>query len=422
MHSSISNSDFLAAEQRWLARYGWIISVVGIPFGLIIDGLFWTALTLDRSYLPAKFGEWITLKGMLFGCAIAFVPVLWKIGLLMETKWGTILRKYAVVPVLVVAVLVLAELMLRLHPMQDFLWQSVRARSGTDYFAREISLLRLEAASVNAFPVEHPGIVVAGSSQMLHAMDGPVLSQLSGLPVHRRATAGMFPIEMCAAQEFMDFNKENILLLMLSGFDLGGRNELITDAIRPIATSRGVRDVLRASNQSFAASHWRSFTDLFTASVCDGWRSRDYIRFVYRHPFAAKMEDLPKAVDQEQIDRQREAYVQLGSNEEVVMLSRSSLHLFLEHMSSRVKRIVVVEGRVHPDYPDPAVWKFSLEMKQFLEEQERQGLIDYVPVEDQKMDLTVDDWLDMAHVNQVGRSKYTEMFARVILAASANQP
>ena len=408
-------------ELTWLKRFGWLFPLAGIPAGLLFDGMLWVAITLDRAYMPQTPAAWITAKGLLFGLVIAAFPLAWLVGLFIENKTTSWNRRYSFAAILAVVCLMLAELFFRSYFFQSSLWLSVRSRSGSDYFVREISVLRLDEASRRAAHDDRPGIVVAGSSQMLHTLDVARLSELTGLPVHRRATAGMFPVELCAARGFMDFNSENVLLLMLSGFDLGGRDDLYPDAIRPLATPEGVSDMVDASAPRFVLDRWRSYVDLVTASRFELWRSRDYFRFVFNHPFSENV-TISTAEASEQVDRQRLAYTQLGRNSDMVALSESALQIFLQSISSRVKRIVVVEGRVHPDYPDAGIYPLSATMKMFLAEQEKKGLIEYWPVESQQMNLIVEDWLDMAHVNQGGRVKYTEMFARVLQATATKQP
>jgi hypothetical protein len=311
------------------------------------------------------------------------------------------------------------ELFARSYFHQSGLWQAVRARSGTDYFAREVSLFRLEDAARRAREPVPPGVVVAGSSQMLHALDAGAISEALGLPVYRRAVAGMFPMELCAARRFMDFQPDNVLLLMLSGFDLGGRDDVYTDAIRPITTGPGIRDFFSVSPWPIIVPRWRSYLDLWLAAGVEAWRSRDYARLVVQHPFSAKRaEDI---LGEAPVEQQRAAFVQLGRDPDMVALSKASLERFLTQMAPRVRRIVVVEGRVNPAYPDAGFDPLSAAMKNFLVGQSRLGVIDYWPVERQAMELSPDDWLDMAHVNEHGRAKYTTLFTRVLQEHTAGQ-
>jgi len=137
------------------------MAVLAIPAGCVVDGLFWAAITLDRSYLPTTFFDWITTKGLVFGLALALVPLVWRAGIWIERTWGAAIRTFAIMPVLTVIAVVAAELVFRSFPVQDLLWQSVRARAGYDYFAREISLLRLDEASRRHYGGDQPGVVVS---------------------------------------------------------------------------------------------------------------------------------------------------------------------------------------------------------------------------------------------------------------------
>lgn len=408
----IAHEKYVIPEKLWLLKYGMLFPLLGIPAGFIVEGALWAAITLDANYMPTTFSGWITWKGFVFGAVFSMVPLVWMISIWLERKCGEVLRRYAVVPMLVVAAFLLFEFVFRQHMIQDMLWQSVRARSGSDYFAREVSLLRLDESYRRTLPESAPGVVVSGSSQMLHALDVEQLGKLSGLPVYRRATAGMFPAEMSAASGLMDFNPSNMLLLMISGFDLGGRDDLYTDAIRPLATPAGVRGLWNAATFRFALGYWRSFADLNAAALCDTWRSRDYIRMIFNHPFQPVGSDV--ATDDEATREQRAAYVRLGQNQEMLEFSQAALREFLTRMSTRFKQIVVIEGQVNPEYPGREMRELSAAGRSLMIELMELDIIKFIPLADQHEVFGDEDWLDMAHVNESGRQKYTRIFARAL--------
>lgn len=406
-----------AAESAWLKRHGPWLAIAGFLLGVTSDAIRWAVITLDASLLPQRPGDWFGVQGLVAGCGFAALPLVWWLGLKLERRAGPVVRAVSLAGVISVILVVVLELFARSYFHQSGLWQAVRARAGTDYFAREVSLFRLEDAAQHARGIAPPGVVVAGSSQMLHALDAGAVGDALGYPVYRRAVAGMFPMELCAARGFLDFQSDNVLLLMLSGFDLGGRDDVYTDAMRPIATGPGIRDFLSVSPWPVIAPRWRSYLDLWLASGVETWRSRDYARLVIQHPFDAK-----RAGDiqgEAPVEQQRAAFVQLGRDPDMVALSKASLERFLAQMAPRVRRIVVVEGRVNPAYPDAGFHAMSAAMKDFLSDQARAGIIDYWPVERQDMALSPDDWLDMAHVNENGRAKYTALFTRVLREQSA---
>jgi len=418
MNEPLHPEPFENGERRWLRRYGWLFPLLGIPIGLLIAGGLWAGILLNPSFLPDRMMGWITLKGLALGLCIAGVPVLWWLGIRVEKKTGSTLRRWPVAPLLGILGVILVEFAIQTYTGQSILWQSVRSRAGNQYLVREISLLRENAASLqHPAAREVPGLVVMGSSQMVHATDIPRLGQLTGTPVFRRAVAGLFPTELVASQKFSDFNPDNRLVLMLSGFDLGARNDIYPDAIRPLATLDGMRHLTQAAAWPFWLHHWRVFTDLGFAARCDLWRSRDYARFLMKHPFEPAIL-APADTSDSATEAQKAAYTQLGSNPHMVALCQDALAGFFQDMSGRCREIIVFEGRVNPAYPSGNLEAMSKQMRDFLLKQEQLGMIRYVPLDEQNLKLPESFWKDMTHVNPKGRKRMTDMFARILTAPS----
>jgi len=425
VHSSISNSDqvetLATGEMRWLRRYGWAFAVLGIPAGFLVDALLWYAITLDAAYWPEKITGWVNLKGLILGVAISLIPFVWWLGIRLELRWGCRWRKYSIVPVAAVLSVVLLEVMVHQYPAQDIFWQAVRARAGDAFFTREVSLVRLDYASQRASAAKKPGIVVVGSSQMLHALDASLLSKKTGLPVYRRAVAGMFPIELCTWQGFLDAEPGSVLLMMTSAFDLGARDAIYQDALRPLSTARGWRDLVQVARTELLVRNWRKIVDLGFASVCDLWRSRDYARWILQHPMTPPVTHAQVVETDPNADQQREAYTGLGKNEDIVELATSALDVFLRRMSHQFSRIIVVEGRVNPGY-QPNRWEELTETAQaLLLKLQAEGVLVYVPLHQQNLDLPEARWMDMTHVDAEGRRLYTELFSRLIQSASMQE-
>lgn len=393
-------------ELRFLRRWGWLFPALGLPMGCVLAGAIWSLVTLDKSLVPQTLVDWVSLKGLVFGALIGSVPLFWRIGIWVENRVGATLRRFGVGPIGAFLVFVGCDGALRSYSGQTLLWQSVRVRAGESYFARELALFRLYAAEVRRFPPERPGVVVAGTSQMLHALDAPSLAEIIGRPVHRRAVAGMFPLELCASLGFLSFYPRNDLLLMFSGFDLGARDRIYQDAIRPLATREGVALLYQAADVSFLFRHWRAFVDFTVAAHIELWRSRDYLRWVLDHPLGARS-GASHATEREQVNAQRAGYMALGSNRELLQYSGRLMDLFFERASTKFRRIFVVEGQLNPSYPDRNVDQLHSLARAIAQNAQRKGWVHYVPIERQKLQLELDDWLDMAHVNNEGRNKFT---------------
>jgi hypothetical protein len=401
----------LDAEKRWLRRWGWLFPALGIPLGCLIVEARWAAIMMDAAFLPRTATGWLSANGIALGVALGLFPLLWALGLRLERRWGNCLRRCGVAPLGALAMLLCAEGAARSVFGQETLWQAVRARAGDNFFAREVALFRLEHVSHCRAPRGEPGVVVAGSSQMLHALDAPRLAQRIGRPVYRRAVAGMFPVELCAAAGFLAFDHRNEMLLMLSGFDLGGRDRLYPAAIRPLATLSGARLLAAAADWRFALDHWRTFVDVFAAGACELWRSRDFCRLVVQHPFAPEAMKYVSAKNGGD-DAQREAYLALGRNEQLVAFTERALTRFFAHMRERMARVVVIEGQMNPAYPGSDAARMHARMRALLQDSAAAGAIRFVPLEAQAPAIETGDWLDMAHVNERGRARYTEIFAR----------
>jgi len=403
-----------ARELRGLRRIAWLFPLLGFPLGLLIARGLWGAILLSPSFLPDHWMGWITPKGLLLGSALSVIPILWWMGIQLERRTGTALRRWPVAPLLGALGMLLSGFLFQTNSCQSIFWQAVRIRAGTQFLAREISLLRENASSLRSQASQmEPGLVLLGSSQMIHAIDMPSLAESTSLPVFRRAVAGLFPTELVASQEFSDFHPDNQLVLMLSGFDLGARDDLYTDAIRPLSTHDGLYNVLAAAPYSFWRQQWRSIVDLSLAAECDLWRSRDYARFLLQHPF--EVANMATETREQASDlSQKRAYEELGNNRQMVDLCKASLHRFFKEMSGRCRQITVFEGRVNPAYPSGNLDAMTLEMHEFLLQEEELGHIRYIQLAEQEMVLPDTAWRDMTHVSPIGRTIYTEMFARVL--------
>lgn len=402
-------------EQKFLRRFGWLFPVTGLLLGCLLDGGLWSAVTLDRSLLPVSWSGWITVKGLLFGVATGVIPLIWWWGTRIERKWGFWLRRLCIAPVGVLLLFLIAELGLRSPYGQTLLWQAVRVRAGESYFARELALFRLYDAEVRRSPPERAGLVIAGNSQMLHALDATALSERIERPVHRRAVAGMFPLELAASWGFLSFDPRNELLLMFSGFDLGARDRIYDDAVRPLATPEGAGLLFKAADPPFVLKYWRFFADLCLAACIEGWRSRDYLRWVLQHPLGFRSVDSSKGRREQ--EAQLAGYLALGSNRELVLYSRRLMELVFERAGKALRRVIVIEGQLNPAYSDKGAAELHALARSIAVDAERKGWIHYVPIDVQQPRLEPEDWLDMAHVNASGREKYTALFARSLAVA-----
>lgn len=407
----------LSEETIFLRRFGWLLAVAGFIVGNLITGGMWAAVTLDRTFLPASPTAWFSFKGAVLGFGFAMFSLVWWGGLKMERVMGAGFRHLGVAALLAILMVAGAEFTSRSFMARDLLWQAVRVRAGSsDYFAREVSLVRISDQYYRAAPPVEPGILVAGSSQMLHALDADLLERLTGLRVHRRATAGMFPVEMLAWREFLEYDESHILLLMLSGFDLGGRDRLYVNLIKPLVTPSGLSDVLDVADRSFLLQNWRGVIELWISSRLELWRSRDYMRYIMEHLATLKSDRVDARGDRTLLEQQKTGYLNLGTNPQMVALSERSFERFIEKSARHYSRIIIVQGSVNPDYAgDPGYVMLSDKARDLALNLQKRGLAKYIDRIDQHVELPSSMWIDNVHVNEQGRSRLTQLFADIIL-------
>ncbi len=414
-------------ETTFLRRFGWLISTLGFLVGVFLAGGLWAAITIDSVHFPDELSDWFSGKGILLGLACASLPLVWWLGLQVERKWGITLRRYGVAAWVAILLVLCVELVVRSYSTQEMLWQAVRSRAGAlNYFAREVALVRLADINYQRMPPDSAGVVVVGSSQMLHALNVNSLADETGLIVHRRATAGMFPLEMLAWQPFPEHKDGHIILMMISGFDLGGRDRFYANLVKPLVTPDGLSEITKIASRSFLFNHWREWTDLWVSSRVELWRSRDYIRYLLEHPFSVEKVSTGSMMDRVTLDRQRDGYLDLGASEDMVRFVETALMRLWECLSDRYRTVIVLEGSVNPDYADDTSYiVLSYRARQLAEAASNRGLILYWPRSKQHLDLPREVWLDNVHVNDAGQQLYTREFVHMIkhaMETGVNQP
>jgi len=406
-------TEALHREAAWLKRRRGILALLGFGLGLSIGRLLWNLVLLNSSDLPGPWMDWFRARNLLLGGALALLPGIWGLGLRREQVRPGAGRRWPLAPLLALLGVAAIDICLQSYTGQSLFWQAVRARSGHQHQAREVSLYREEAAACRKKSQIRPGIVLAGSSQILYGVDAAELARRTGKPVYRRAVAGMFLPELAASRDFLVFHPENHVVLWLSGFDLGARDTLYADAIRPQATPTGIRHLLGAAGGAFRLRHWRTYADLLLAATTELWRSRDYARFLLEHPFSPA--GLPtEAAPSDDALRQERAYEQLGSNPAMVRLGLQVLSRLLADLSAHCRQVTVVEGRVNPAYPSSELSDLSAELRQCLEDARHRDHIHLIPIEEQLLDLPESFWRDMTHVTPEGRQRLTEELARLL--------
>jgi hypothetical protein len=409
-------------ERRFLKRFAWLFPLLGIPLGCLLAGGLWAWIADDPSLRPESWTGYIATKGIALGLCISLYPVVWWMGLKLEAKvWG-IWRLWPVIPALAVCVVVAAEWGLRQTVAQELFWQAVRVRAGDNYFTREVALLRMDHARAAAQNSLRPGIVVCGSSQILHALDIPLLQELTGRPVYRRSTAGMFVMEALAARGWLEYPGDHVFLTMRSGFDLYARDRLDPRSIKPVATLSGIRDLYGEMEWSLRVREWRAWVDLWASVACDLWRSREYVRLLWQQPLPRVTAPRPVGgveqvkpngdIIEKDINVPREAP---GSETGRYLPFKSRVtHRTLQRLIDHYSTTIIIEGQVNPDFLTPGLMRLNETYRSIMATHQGNERIWWVPVEEQPIHIEAEHWLDNTHVTAEGRAIYTRYIAEMI--------
>ena len=423
MHSSISNSDvadqaFHVEECRFLRRYGWLLAAVGIPVGCVLIEGRWGWATGDVDLWPDSWTAFVTVRGLLLGLCLAAIPWLWWIGILLEKRMSLRWRPYPVAPLLALAAVVFLELGFRSFSAQELFWQAVRARAGDNYFTREVAFVNLSHNDLARRSSVPRGIILNGSSQLLHAIDRDTLASLTGLPVYLRATAGMFPMESLAAIETMMYPGDHLFVTLRSGVDLAARDRFMVNALHSLMTPIGFRELIRSADPKLRVRYWREWIRLWCASESALWRARDYFRLLIAEPIVKQV--AVSHVESRPVGREapgiRDEHRQwTGAASEYIHMSDAAFRRFVQLVSRHYEQCLIIEGTTHPEFGVDVISGLNERFRMLMDEFADHPHVVWILREDQPFLLAESDWLDNVHVAESGRILYTEFVARLIM-------
>lgn len=401
------------AEERFLRRWGWLLPVLGAGLLLALSTHGWSWVALD----PALARPWLSRAGVVGAGAGALLGlgawVLWRVTL----AWSPGPERAGVLGMtsLAMAVLVLlaGDAAFRSRAGQEPFWLAVRARlrpGNLDYFIRELASLRLSAMERRD---DRPGLVLTGSSQLLHGVDrGRLQQDVPERAVLRRSLAGLDPLKACGSRAFFSLRRGDVLVLYVGEMDVGANPGLVTDWIRPLASWNGTRDVAAALGP-FARTYRRQLVDLGMASTFETWRGRDYVRHVLYH--LARPEGGQQATPQADVIRnQQSGYALAAPDQPFNDVHYRALDRLVRYARGRGAHVVVLEGQVNPVLQTPASMALAAQVRDRVERMADALGFHYVPLSRQTPALLADDWQDGTHVNEAGRVKLTGYVADAV--------
>ncbi len=399
MRETSTQSNVQQAERAFLRKAGWLFPVAGALATLAIGGPFWAWVAGQPS--AVSWDNLFSLRALAGALAGAAIPGVWWLGMRLKRPgtWGALLA---------LGLVAAAEATLRTPLVQTALWLAARPRLDPgQHFMREVCYVRLEEAAGREGSA--PAILLVGSSQMLHGVDDRLLRELvAPRPVVRRAMFGLTPLKALAMRTYLPFRAGDVCVWYLSELDFTNQDEFPFAWFRPYASWRTLPDVVGCMPMGVRIRHGRHLADYALAATAEGWRARDFLakiafRFTGRGPVAAEAAGQTETA----------ALAERARGE--LRFSESEWKAFRRlaaQAAGRGVELAVFEGDVAPGLQSPERAQAKADVRQQVSEFVRSGHGRYVSLAEQGLALSAGDWLDLTHLNAMGREKLTRRIAQ----------
>lgn len=366
----------------------------------------WPFVTLNPEAAAFSWAKLFSAPALaIMGAVVAF-PLLCLWGVAIGQRLGYWTREVLIV-VLAVALVLAANVLVKVNRIESPLWLATISRlRASDFLLREPLFLQLELAALDPAAPRTRGLTLVGSSQILHGLDSRALSEALGRPVHRRALAGMFTLEACAASEPLVHPPAETAVFYLSPFDVGARKAVINDWKRMLITPETWQDLVQALGPSLAWDNIRPLAELWWSAHCRLWAIRDAPRQILFHLAGPEPEpETSEAIDTANLsDRHVVDPAWLEA-------SFRALERVLQRMKEAGFRIVVFEGQINPSFRYWATDEFWQETNARIARTVEQAGGRYVPLSEYQPGISSDLWRDNTHVNAEGRRRLTQAIA-----------
>lgn len=394
---------------RWILPF--VLAIV-FPVGKTNS---WAFIGMDPSLVGFPSGRVLLVYG-LFGVLLGVgVSALWSLSL-RAAAFRSVSWRTSVLGAL--ALVVLADVLVRSPVVVDALWAAIRARAlgPEDFFIREVALFR-RMALTNERPSIRPRAQVVGSSQLIMGVDYDLLQQLRpDIQVERRSVAAMGPARLLMAAPYLGTRVGDTIVVYWSEFDMGGMTSLDVDWYRPFSNAKGLREVLAHLPRGEWLRDFRKSVELFWGSGSELWRSRDAWRLVQsrtvgllRAPAGAG--SVPVSV----VEGQVAGYAAGLTNDAYFEMGLRAACRLLAVWKNEGARVVVMEGSVNPVMHKPSTESRRRQVRAALEAACGQTGALYIPADEQDFKPGVADWADGTHLNRGGRELFTRYLAGLVL-------
>ena len=390
-------------ERALLRVAWWFFPLLGGAAAFFFARFGWWLISLDDAVINRDPLRALKLPYVLFVPAFAAIPLIWRIALSRAAgrqRAAWLLALFGVAA---------GEIVIRQTAVQRAVWLATRARSAgaEDFFERELANLRLNVLEDRADDPRR--VIFAGTSQLILGINYDAAQrELPQCKICKRSVAGMVPLRMCSAQNYLSVRSNDVVVLYLSEFDLSGLDGFEANWIRPTASWTGARDVVAALPADTSRRAWRELADVAAAASGELWRCRDSLRMLALNLAGKTVKKNGAGEMQNMRQTQKEKYQRGLAANEMWAANMNALDLLLAKFKSRGARVVAFEGQVNPGMTSAESLGQRVEARQNLELLFQRNGFPFVPVSDQQSVFTAADFRDNTHLNESARDRFTE--------------
>lgn len=381
-------------ERFVLRKTWWAFPVLGVLVSLLFGGPFWAWVA--NQPMVINWQDVLTLRALILAVAFSLVPAGWWFALKFP-------RPRVWTGLFVFLVLYAAEWGLRQYSAQAALWLATATRlESSQHFMREVCYVRLEESAGRT--TDNPAIMVVGSSQIIHGVDIKLLrSELQPHSVIRRAMFGLSPLKALAMLPFMPFRQGDTCLMYLSEFDFTNQDPFPYSWLRPYSTWVSLPAVLECIPPRVRIHAWRQVVDVGIAACTEWWRTRDFIRQIIFHMWARpEPHAMPLSIpDPVALAENAKTNIQFSLTE------KKGFEKFARRLEIKGIAMCIFEGDVNPALYSPERLRAKTEIRDYLAGLSLVANYCFLSCDEQHLQLTPQDWLDLSHLNATGRERLT---------------
>ena len=108
---------------------------------------------------------------------------------------------------------------------------------------------------------------------------------------------------------------------------------------------------------------------------------------------------------------QRTGFIQGVASKENTLVQRAALRSLVQFAQSRDVQVMIFQGRINPVLDEEPVLAARVETARFLHQLGEQEGVTFIPLSEQDVSISANEWADMTHFDQAGREKWTRYLA-----------